>query len=378
MGNTVHFKSVKETRGLLSHYLFVVLCVLFPFFFLHCATTIPVPIVHLPAKKGKQIYNILKGKRNLTLITANSKEGKKIDKETKEFFKKAEKWDESMEAGVRRYVTDLGYFKLVDKGNRKARLKELVYSQSGLTKESLAIGRELQANAMLVVRMTRPPQVHCKMEWIDDPTAVAVSALAIVARTILLPDSKGGGGMDTARKTGVLYVSIFVEGMLTNVETGLSIGHFYSKTIRSPSESGNLSCSSPLKSYSLLLNEASKEIAHNLSPSVKKIFVSLMETSPDLQKNRLEVESYLTAGIQWATKSEMGEAKVDWENALRVSKNKSAGAIWNLAVYHWHVGEFGQADDYFQQFKKKKRNLIDSTKREVLTSFAKARKLVLE
>ena len=332
-----------------------------PFLLLgNCATKIPILVPSFPKKKGPQLREVLRGQRNIAIFAAKTdpETVKKINSET------AANWESSIEAAVSQELSELGYYKIIDISNRKKRLKELAYSQSGLTSETLEIGRDLQANAFLSIRLTKTPEAQCKVEDIENYTT---KVLVITARSLI---TQRAGNVNTGRPTGILYVSFFVEGRLSNVETGQSVTHFYTQTLRIASEAGTRSCTSIYKAFEHLIPNAGREIARNLSPKFLRLSVPLFSKSQDLPSSlKRKVDIHLKSGLQWAESDNMTDAKKEWDIALKKSKNNSGAAMWNLGVYYWHVGNFEEADEYFENLKRKKPHLLDYEKRRVLAIF---------
>ncbi len=339
------------------------LCIFLPaiFYILQCATLVPVTISRYPRKNGAQLRNVLEGHRNVAVVAvkADAQTVKKLGK------KVVGNWDETMEAAVGKYLGEFGFYNIVDVSSRKKRLQELAYSQSGLTQESLEIGRDLQIHIFLFLRMTRPPKIECKIEEVEDLLAKTV---AVTVRAILKHPNVSN--VHVGRKTGVLYVSAFVEGKLTNVETGLSTIQFFTTTVRIPSDTGNRVCTSPYKSFENILAKAGLSIANSLSPKLYRLDVPLMGESPDLKSPlHKRIQPYLETGLKWAESGEMNEAKIQWEEAMKLSNKKSAAAIWNLAIYYWHVGKNQKALLYFNRFKREKPHYLDSQKRRIVSIF---------
>ena len=334
-----------------------------------CATTVPVAIPRYPKKKGAQLRDVLGGRRNLAVVAA------KFDKKyAPKLGKYAQSWNESIEAVVSKTLGELGYYNIVDISNRKQRLQELAYSQSGLTQESLEIGRELQVNSFFIVRMTKAPEIKCKIEEVEN---YVTTAIAITARTIIQP--RNAGAINTGRPTGVLYAAMFIEGRLSNLETGRSVSHFYSQTLRVPSEAGNRSCSTPDASFEKIIINAGQELARSLSPKMTRLSVPLMKDSPDLSGQLKEkVNFHLLGGLKWAESGDMEEAKREWEEALQESNQQSGGAMWNLGVYYWHIGDFERGDEYFVKVKRQKARLLDHEKRRLLALFNREKKAFLK
>ena len=332
----------------------------------HCATTIPVLIPKFPKAKGHQLRQVLDGQRNVAVlaIKISSEVAKKLDSQS------TNAWNVGIEASVSQNLSELGYYKIIDISSRKERLKELAYTQSGLTEESLEIGRDLQVNNFFLIRLPKPPKIECRIEEVEN---YATTALAITARAVINPNH--AGSVNTGRPTGVLYVSLFIEGRLSNVETGQSVSHFYTKTLRLPSTGGNRACTSSYKALEKLIPIAGRKLAKELSPKFLRLSVSLFSKSQDLSGNMKRiVEKHLIAGVKWAKNNDMEEAHIEWEAALKKSNQTSGGAYWNLAVYHWHTGDFEQADEYFTVIKRKKWQLLDHKKRRTISLFNKEKR----
>lgn len=364
----LHTQKMKTRKERRKKILNKIILSLFSLPFLACATTISVTIPQYPKRKGNQLRDILEGRRNLAVVAA------KFDKKyASNLGKYAQSWNESIEVVVSKTLSELGYYNIVDLSSRKQRLQELAYSQSGLTQESLEIGRELQARNFFIVRMTKAPEVRCKIEEVEN---YVTTAIVVTARSIVMPEE--AGNINTGRPTGVLYVAMFIEGRLSNLETGRSISHFYSQTLRVPSKAGNRKCSSPDASFEKIVLNAGRELAKNLSPKLIRLSVPLIKDSSDL-KGRLKkkVNSYLRSGIEWARSGDMDEAKREWEEALGQSNNESGGAMWNLGVYHWHRGEFEKSGKYFVKVKRKKSRLLNSEKKRLLVLFKREKKAFL-
>ncbi len=341
----------------------ILLCTL-----ISCASVeVPVAIPRFPRKHGHQLRKTLEGHRNLAVVTV-----KPDRKAIKKLGQAAGNWDNTIEAAVSKSIAKLDYYNVINIESRKKRLQELAYSQSGLTKESLEIGRELQVQAFLIVRMTNPPRIECKIEEVEDYVATTA---AIAVRAIVNPDN--AGKINTGRRTGVRYVTIFVEGKITNIETGRSVSHLYTGTKRIASKPGNRVCTSPYKALGELFIATGQELAKNLSPRLNRLNVSLMTTSKDVQgEKKAEVDARIQSGIEWAKNGDMDEAKIEWEAALERSGQRSGAAIWNLAVYYWHIGDFDQAHEYFEKIKRTKSYLLDNKKRRIIAIFNHERKNV--
>ena len=347
-------------------------------FFSACATTVPITIPRYPKKNGAQIRSLLQGQRNVAVIVSKSK------KNLFDVFKGYDRnWDDTVEAVTSKALTDFGYYNLVDTRTRKERLQSIAYSQSGLTQEALEIGRELQAHALFIVRLTSQPKAQCRIEDIKEE--IHINTLPIHKKKKYnersykypyKPSYKNSqqntttGIVTVKRPTGVLYVTMYLEGRLTHLETGRAITHFYNETLRMPSVVGDRTCISPDNAFNKILQQAGYALARELSPRMTKFSIPLMESSPDLKGvDRKETNFHLKDGVKWAKSGSMKEAKDAWDRALTASKNQSGASIWNLGVYYWHLGNFNKAEKYFGRFKKERLRLLDNNKRRILTIF---------
>lgn len=127
-----------------------------------CGPTIPIKFPMYPDSTGTQLKRLLQGKRNLGIVAA---------KPSARFLQAIgyqNDWSATIEAAVSSAITERGFFTVVDIENRKDRLRELAHSQSGLTRESLKIGKELEISNMLIIRMTQAPRSQCRTKMIAD------------------------------------------------------------------------------------------------------------------------------------------------------------------------------------------------------------------
>ncbi|MCR9144149.1 MAG: hypothetical protein NXI24_18015 [bacterium] len=331
-----------------------------------CGPSIPVRFPQYPRATGAKLKSVLEGGRNLGVIAAKTNPAilRRIGYEND--------WSDTMEGAVSTAVSKKGFFEVVDLSGRKERLRELAYTQSGMTGESLAIGRELAVNSMLTVQMTNAPRQECKTEMVADYSGYAMELALAKAQ---------GESTDKAnleKKTGVLYLTIFVVGRLTSVETGRTVTYSHTQPYRQVSKAGDTDCPSALLAFDGAVDQAARGIADNLSPSIVEISVPLLEDADDVRddESRDMVGGYLNSGNQWAEVADFDRAAKDWRRALNESSGVSISALWNLAVYSWYAGEYDDAERYFEQaLDGGGPDWLDGAKRELMARFSEQKRL---
>jgi len=318
-----------------------------------CGPSIPIKFPQYPERTGRQLKSVLEGKRNIGIVAAKS-QGPALP---------GEDWTETVEASVSAAIVERGYFNVVDVSSRKERLRELAYTQSGMTAESLEIGRELAINHLLVVKLPRQPRSECKVEQVTDYAATAL-ALAKSAQG----SSNGEGGVQK-KPTGVLYLTVFVQGVLTNVETGRSVSFVNTEAHRQQADVGDAGCPSALAAFDPAVKYAAGQLARNLSPTVITMNVPLMEDAGGTG-NPERVGEWLASGNQWAESRNFDQAAQDWRRALNESNGDNVSALWNLAVYSWYVGDYDAAERYFDRaLDAGGPSWLDGAKRELISRF---------
>lgn len=303
-----------------------------------CGPTIPIKFPTYPESTGTQLRSLLRGKRNLGIVAAKpsltmlQKIGYQDD------------WSATAEAAVSAAFTEKGYFTVVDIENRKDRLRELAHSQSGLTRESLKIGKELSIQNMLIIRMTNQPRSQCRTKMIADYAGYAAK-LAIAKMT------ESGEQPQLKKPTRVMYLTVFVEGKLINVETGQTIRYANSKAHEYYNSIGDMNCPSELAAFDPALKNAAEVIASNLSPKVVTLDVPLMDDTGDSRGDPDRVKKFLGDGNTWAEGEDFNAASKSWSRALSESGGTSMSAMWNLGVYNWYKGDYNAANRYFEKVK---------------------------
>ncbi|MEQ9364087.1 MAG: tetratricopeptide repeat protein [Leptospirales bacterium] len=331
-----------------------------------CGPSIPVRFPQYPRSTGAKLKAVLEGGRNVGVIAAKTNPAilQRIGYEND--------WSDTMEGAVTTAVSKKGFFEVVDLSGRKERLRELAYTQSGMTAESLAIGRELAVNSMLTVQMTNAPRQECKTEMVADYSGYAMQLALAKAQG----DSTDKANLE--KKTGVLYLTVFVVGRLTSIETGRTVTYSHTQPFRQVNKVGDTDCPSALLAFDGAVDQAAQGIADNLSPSIVELSVPLLEDADDVgdDESRDMVGGYLASGNQWAEVADFDRAAKDWRRALNESSGQSISALWNLAVYSWYAGEYDDAERYFEQaLDGGGPDWLDGAKRELMARFSEQKRL---
>ncbi|MBX7056623.1 MAG: hypothetical protein K1X75_01065 [Leptospirales bacterium] len=267
-----------------------------------------------------------------------------------------------MEAKTESSLNSGGYFQVIDISNRRERLRELAYTQSGMTEQQLAVGRESAVDFLLFVRLTNQPRSECKEEEAintthgmgalvggllgNDATAPAQeTGLALAWRKMLLT-------LSGTKPAGVRYLTLFVQGRLTDVQTGDSFSYATSAPYRLVGIPGNPECPSALAALDGAATAAGLALSERLSPQLADRSVPLLDRVDDIEDSEEanSVLSSLQLGIRFARQGDMTEAARQWELALRHSNGRSRAALWNSAIAAWRRGDSATAADRFQKF----------------------------
>ncbi len=334
---------------------------------LACGPTIPVRFPQYPRATGGQLKAVLEGGRNVGIVAA------KPNPAIMRAVGYENDWSDTIEAAVTTELTKKEFYSIVDLSGRKDRLRELAYTQSGMTAESLEIGRELAINSMFIVQMTQAPRQECKQEMVADYSGYAMELALAKAQ-----GDGGGSEPQLEKRTGVLYLTLFVRGRLTSVETGKSVSHLHKKPYRHVGKVGDTECPSSLTAFEKALDQAAKDLADNLSPQVVELPVPLLEDADDVpdEETRGMVSARLNSGNQWAEAANFERAAKDWRRALSESNGESVSALWNLAVYSWYVGDYDEAERYFDMaLDGGGPAWLDGAKRELVSRFAEQKRL---
>ncbi len=300
-----------------------------------CGTKIPIQVV---TKAPKDVMNMMEGKKSVGIIAVASKEnflqklGLQID------------WTKTIQGAVNNAFQKWGYYKMVDLESRRQQLEELAYSRTGMTTGAQSIGKQLNADALLFITMTAPPLQECKIEKIFDPAAAAMAAIDAARGT--------GGNQEIKKDTGVLFLTVFVEARLVRTTSGQVISFQNSKPFKLQNSVGNRQCPSVLDTFDKSMGMAGERIASKLSPKVETIRVPIIEDPVGSPENvAKKVEGYLKLGTRFikVKPPNLEKAREQWEKALNESGQKSAAALWNLAIVKWAEGDMQGAQEYFKK-----------------------------
>jgi hypothetical protein len=319
------------------------------FFIYSCGPAIPIRFARYPSGAyGQRLRTVLDGQKNLAIVAPEPDAGYTSMVGAKYDF------SQIAEAEVQNAMTQRGFYNFIDLKNRKERLRQLARTQTGLTAVQKLIGQEDAVDALLVVAMERAPKMECKVEGVTDAAQVAVEALKLGVD--IYARSQGHNlridtDMDrTRRPTGVLYLTIFLQGTIVNIETSRSVAYSVSRPYRQVNTVGNTRCPGALKAFDFSIKSAADEIAKYLSPNVDVHKVALEDSVDDVNDSVAKtVRAYLKEGLRFAKDDDLDSASEQWEEALSSSHGNSASALWNLATYKWYKGEMGEAHDYFRR-----------------------------
>ena len=254
-------------------------------------------------------------------------------------------WSDRLEGSARQAIQEAGYFTLVDLENRKTRLQELSYSQSGMTANMQEIGKEISADGLLYIKINQDPKTECTVE-----------EKQVQEQKCIRTDSQGkcleySNSWKTVR-TGILKVQTGLAGDLVNVETGEFLSYNHSATDSYRNTDGYAACPSVLESIQSSISSAATNLARNLSPIVSHLDVTIMDSSDTIEHSRNdEISSLLEAGVK-AVEQEtplFREAEKNWKEAWSISGQKCPEASWNLGVLAWHDGNMSLATGYFEK-----------------------------
>lgn len=310
-----------------------------------CGTGIPIKIPKFPqGNEGTRLKAALDGKKRVAVVA----------KELSPYITRslnaslATEWSDTIRAKMKSALEEYGYYTMVDVDSRNARYNELAQSQTGLSTTQLAIGQELQSDHLFFVNMTAIPRTECKIEMVTD--ALAVGKMALQLALANNKNSKSTNVDTPSQPTGVLYLTVFVEGKLVNIETGRSVSYMNTEPFRLENSAGNQQCPSELMAFDQALKQSTEAIAKKLSPKVNTVRIPLEDSVANLKGgDKNLVTEYLKDGINWVEAGDLEEAGKSWEMANEESGGTSSSALWNLAVLKFATGDMNEADQLFQR-----------------------------
>ncbi len=333
-----------------------------------CGAKLAITFPRFPPDTGRQILQLMSGKRKIGVIAMQ------MPKNFATEMGIESDWSSTVEGAVTNAFMQKGYYEFVDLAGRKQRLSELAYTQSGMTGEQRTIGQELAVDGLLYIMMTAQPRQECKIENEVSLAGAASTLYNVYAATQGKDQIRGA---DASSPTGVLYLTVFVQAKLTNLETGQSLPISINKPFRQANDTGNQECPSSLLAFEGALRQAADEIASKLSPEMITKQVSIERDASDLPdpvKDR--VKEYLAVGYKWAKNKDYESAAENWTSALNESGGTSVSALWNLAIYKWSTGDMDGAEEMFKRaMKAGGPDFFDDEKSELLSAFKEEKKL---
>lgn len=341
-------------------------------FLISCKTTVPIKYPKFPEGiEGSKLRQVLKNKKKIAVVV---KELPNDIKNNLIKYQNYNEWQETVRAAMKTTLEEYGYYVVVDIESRSQRYNELARSQTGITKNQKALGQELNIDHLFYVNMTAAPRLECKTEIITNYRQVKKRIKTkdgIVEISEIVP---------TKEIQRILYLTIFLEATLVNIETGRSISSSSQEPYVLSGFVGNPDCPSELVAFNEAIKTAAKKIADRLSPRVEIISVPLEKKDPSISVgNKKLVNQLLEDGVKWLESGNVEEAIKSWQLALEESEGTSKSAYWNIAVAMWYQGELEQAQKYFDQaMKLGGSDFFDSSKRKFYTIFKQEKKRIEE
>lgn len=189
--------------------------------YIGCATTIPLKFPKFPEDtQGKKLREVLEGKKKIAVVAKDLSPAVRRGLDQRGL---ASEWRETIRSAMKTILEEYGYYAVIDIDSRSQRYDELARTQTGLTRKQLVLGQEFAVDHLFFVNMTALPRVECKVENLTDPIAVSMAALQLAMAAKDNNSNVNTRSQPTTKPTGVLYLTIFVEGTLVNVETSKSI-----------------------------------------------------------------------------------------------------------------------------------------------------------
>ncbi|MCS7205431.1 MAG: hypothetical protein NZ853_07025 [Leptospiraceae bacterium] len=345
------------------------------FTFSYCATAVSIKFPQFPeGTKGQKLRSVLDGKKKVAVI---AKEPPPAIRRSFDRLGLASELNETMRAAMKTKLQQYGYYTVLDIDSRNERYQELARTQTGITQAQKRLGLELEVDHLIFVNMTAIPRVECKVELITDAVAAAAVALqlALAASGVEVKIDN----TTTSRPTGVLYLTVFLEGTIVNVETGKSISHSVQKPVRLANQAGNIQCPSELVAFNQALDLATTEIANVLSPQIITLDIPLESKDNVKIGDKKMINQLLVDGIRWIEAGDVEQAIKSWEEALTYSGGTSKSALWNIAIAHWYSGNMEEAQKYFDlTLKIGGPNFFNSEKRRIYAIFKQEKRRIEE
>ena len=296
-----------------------------------CHATIDVEYPVFPkTKAGRQLQNFIGTRRNVGLVV------EKPDRSVWSRIFEDSSFIDQIPSKVFEAFSKEGYYRLIDVSKTPDLLAEIANSLTGLTRNRLEIGRQLQADMFLYIGYKRPA-TSCGSEMRMDFATAGIAVVSVVA---------GAGNVDVARPTAYRDLLIPLDATLVVTETGQTMKSVVTKAYRYKTKVGTRACPSPLAAFSDALDKSAKTILDDLSPKVKTEKIRILTKDKDE-----DVREYLKEGLEEAKgeNPSMDRAFKHWQKADRVAKGKSEAALGNIGAYYFSIGDFTNAVKYFEK-----------------------------
>ena len=341
---------------------------------LNCKTYIPIPIA---SSMPDNFMKIMRGGKKIGIVYNI----KSLDSN--------ESWSDTIQSSAENKIQEFRYFTIVDISKREARLKQIIYSQSGLTSNVMEFGNELAIDGLVYLNIPKVPKTSCVttsrierrrgdcLQYKNYGTKKSCDEYK-EQKCIKFTEEPIVKCIRWDYYSVTIYESyrtstVFLKGELMNVQTGAKLS--YMNTMPFSDMTVGKACTPELLSYHKAIEIATTNIIKNISPKISDYYVPL-ESSPkgSPPKKKKIVKSYLKMGNEYVKMEprDFEEANSYWKKALVESAHNSSSAYWNLALYSWYSGNVNQADQYFKKasdlggvkFLKKNRKFISLFKSE--------------
>ena len=291
-------------------------------------------------------------------------------------------WSPTIQGAATSALVKAGYFQLVDISSRQDRLREIAHSQSGVTQEQKEIGKELQVDGLIYMRVSNQPKYDCSQKTVTKYRQG--DCIRSESKQVKQADGKYKTVTKCVEYQQVAYqetystgfLTVFLQARLVNVETGEAL-HFTNNTPYSTTNVGG--CPSALELFGYAISSATYRMSQALSPRVTELQVPIDQDpfgSPEETEER--VEAQLEQGVKWITVEtpNFEQARKSWQRALELSDYKSASAYWNLSVYYWYSGDMDKAAEFMDRAQEFGGPDFIDDRRNIITTFEKEKKRI--
>jgi len=269
-----------------------------------------------------------------------------------------------IQSSAEKKITEYRYFTIVDISRREERLKEVIFSQSGLTKNVMEFGNELAINGLIYLDVPKSPVTSCVTTSKKERRQGDCKKYQTTGTSKTCSRYENNRCV-TYKETPVTkcveydyyYVDVFestrstvvfLKGELMNVQTGAKLSYTNTRSFEN-SISGK-ECSSEQYSFDQATELAANNVIGNLSPLITDLSVRIESDPAGSPKiKRKLVKSYLKLGEESLKTNppDFEDASRQWQKALSESSYKSLYAYWNLALYSWYSGDLDATEKYF-------------------------------